>query len=332
MAYLSSKDGKSKINFDRALSDQFESTGSVPKVYFVDGVSYPVIRINCNWCIGCKLRRTHETAVRCVHEASCYEDNCFLTLTYDDEHLPSDGSLKKDHYVNFLKRLRKRFPDRKIRYLGCGEYGDKLGRPHFHFIIFNCDFHDKKVHKLVKGVPLYTSDNLSKIWTFGFAVIGAVTFESAAYVARYCFKKVCGPSAVDHYGGREPEFSTRSLKPGLGEQWFRKYWRNVYDSDSVISRGHHMKPPAYYDLLLSREDPELFEQIKAQRNEAQGDDLEKTPARLVVKEKVKQARLQSLKREVDEEMRGQYEIFDMTDPFEDFLCRDDFQAELISTA
>ncbi|ACZ33198.1 conserved hypothetical protein [Chlamydia pneumoniae LPCoLN] len=93
-------------------------------------------------CLKCRFCRTQHAKVwsyRCVHEASLYEKNCFLTLTYDDKHLPQYGSLVKLHLQLFLKRLRDRISPHKIRYFGCGEYGTKLQRPHYHLLIFNYD-------------------------------------------------------------------------------------------------------------------------------------------------------------------------------------------------
>ena len=136
--------------------------------------------------------------MRCHHEASLYQDNCFITLTYSDEHLPSDKSLHVDHFQKFMKRLRKRFGE-GVRYYHCGEYGEKYMRPHYHACLFNFDFPDKKIWKENNGNRLYISESLSELWPFGFVTIGDVTFESAAYVARYIMKKVNGDLAESHY-------------------------------------------------------------------------------------------------------------------------------------
>ena len=107
----------------------------------------------------------------------------------------------------FLKRLRRAYPDAVIRYFGCGEYGEELGRPHYHLCIFGFDFPDKVFHKMSCGFKLYRSETLNKLWSHGHCLIGALTFESAGYVARYCTKKVTGALADDHYKGRTPEFA-----------------------------------------------------------------------------------------------------------------------------
>ena len=73
-----------------------------------------------------------------------HEDNCFITLTYDDENIPWDGSLNKQHFQAFMKRLRWHNKEKKIRYFHVGEYGEQLSRPHYHALIFNHDFDDKE--------------------------------------------------------------------------------------------------------------------------------------------------------------------------------------------
>ncbi len=76
------------------------------------------IEVACGQCIGCRLDKSKEWAIRCVHEAQMHEANCFITLTYNAENLPSDGSLVKEHFQKFMKRLRKTTPQ-KIRYFHC---------------------------------------------------------------------------------------------------------------------------------------------------------------------------------------------------------------------
>merc|ERR1711906_76548 len=118
------------------------------------------------------------------HESSLYTNNIFITLTYDAEHLPEYGTLVKKDFQDFMKRLRKKYNKKKIRYYQCGEYGEKFGRPHYHAIIFNHTFPDmEKVPG--KHKDLYTPEILKKIWKKGHVSIGTVNFETAAYVANY---------------------------------------------------------------------------------------------------------------------------------------------------
>ena len=240
-----------------------------------------------------------------MHEASLYEDNCFLTLTYASDFLPHDGSLKKSQLQQFIRDLRKNFCYRegsplRVRYFGCGEYGDDFGRPHYHLCLFNFDFQDKKLWKRVKGFNYYISSDLQKLWPYGYSSIGALSFESAAYVARYCTKKITGKSSEEYYKGKTPEFSLHSLKPGIGFEWFQKFKSDVYPRDEVIVRGFKCKPPRYYDKLLSDEDEEAFEEVKERRRqralEKEDDNIHR---RLLVKEKCQNARMKQLIRQLE---------------------------------
>ena len=104
-------------------------------------------------------------------------------------------------------------PTQGVRFFHCGEYGELLYRPHYHACLFGFDFSDKVLWSTRGGVRLYRSKILEKLWTFGFSTIGDVTFESAAYVARYCTKKITGDKADEHYNGRSPEYVTMSRPP-----------------------------------------------------------------------------------------------------------------------
>lgn len=258
------------------------------------------IDLACGQCIGCRLERSRQWAVRCNHEANLYEENCFLTLTYNDENLPSDGSINRRHVQLFLKRLRKKISPRKIRYVYAGEYGEKTHRPHYHFIIFNYDFPDKVLHSRNRdGDNLYTSKILDDLWGLGHCLIGAVTFESAAYVARYCLKKVTGKNAQTHYERvdpetgeihkLEPEFFQPSLKPGIGKPWLEKYKSDVYPHDHVIVRGHKSRPPRAYDETLS--ETEVSQLKKKRMKTARKFKADNTKDRLRTREMVQNARI-----------------------------------------
>lgn len=234
-----------------------------------------------------------------------YEDNAFLTLTYDDAHLPDPPSLDKTAFPGFMKRLRSRFEGQRIRYFHCGEYGDRSERPHYHACVFGFDFPDKEFWHDRKGYPVWRSDTLESLWPFGFSEIGSVTFESAAYVARYICKKVTGPGAkaayerVDVTTGElfqlEPEYVTMSRRPGIGAGWFEKFKSDVFPSDEVVVRGKVAKPPRYYDLAFEREDPEGFALVASARR--RGADLgERTPERLAAKELFTAAKMKTFSR------------------------------------
>lgn len=258
------------------------------------------VTIPCGRCIGCRLERSRQWALRCVHEASLYDHNSFVTLTYDDKHLPTDGSLRKDHFQKFMKRLRRSREGTSIRYYMCGEYGEdldqpsKLGRPHYHACLFGIDFNDKELINVRNEVKLYTSEELSRIWGKGFVTVGDLTFESAAYTARYIAKKIIGEKQDFHYYKLNyqtgelvpviPEYNDMSRRPGVAAEWYEQFKKDT-DKDYVTLRGTRMGIPRYYDKLLEKENPEHLETKKAKRKlEAWKHFDDNSPSRLLVKE------------------------------------------------
>lgn len=281
---------------------------SAGEVVFYERAKYDIthtLSLPCGQCIGCRLERSRQWAVRCMHEASLHKFNCFVTLTYNDEHLPYRGMLEYPAYQKFMKRLRweVKIP---VRFYMCGEYGPENWRPHYHACLFGMDFVDKKYWRTSdSGEKLFRSPLLEKLWPYGHCEIGAVTFESAAYVARYCVQKVTGHNADAHYRRTDkdgeyslpPEFNHMSLKPGIGAGWMAKYGRQTYDFDTVIVNGKECKPPKYYDRLFSRENPEEFEDLQWLREQdAKSRSGDNTPERLAVKEIVTRSRVGQLYR------------------------------------
>jgi len=266
------------------------------------------LSLPCGQCVGCRLERSRQWAIRCMHEAQMHTQNCFITLTYDDNHLPSDRSLHYRDFQLFIKRLRKRYSGRRIRYYMAGEYGENFGRPHWHACIFGLDFDDKKLWKRTSAnSQLYRSADLELLWPFGYSSIGDVTFESAAYVARYIMKKVTGKNAAEHYQeidpdtgeitNRTPEFTKMSLKPGIGYEWYKQYTSDVYPHDYVIIRGKKVKPPKFYDKKYKIDNPFEFDELLYIREKsAKLRHEDNTLERLAVKEQVAKAKLQKLKR------------------------------------
>lgn len=256
-------------------------------------------------------------AVRIVHESTLYADqygNAFVTLTYRDKaectteqlrngyHIPDDGSLNKKHFQDFIKRVRKHFPQ-KIRYFHCGEYGELTERPHYHACLFNCDFDDVLVYRQDEGITTYESETLARLWPYGFATVGELNYDTAAYTARYVLKKVTGHNAPDHYMRADeygvcywlqPEYVTMSLKPGIGKGFYDRYKHEIFPSDEspVPGKGVVQKVPRYYQTILEREDPATLEMVKELRKkfiESHAHDF--TPDRLMSKYKVAKATL-----------------------------------------
>jgi hypothetical protein len=242
-----------------------------------------------------------------MHEAKYHEQKAFLTLTYDDLHLPENGSLDKSHFQKFMKRLRKQHGG-KLRYFMCGEYGDTTDRPHYHAILYGCDFADRtKYKKSDRGEQLWKSDELDRIWGLGLCSIGAVTPQSCGYVSRYIMKKVTGDLAQEHYARINPttgewylltpEYVNMSRRPGIGKDFYDDFKTDLYPSDSAISAGKQMPVPKYYDRQLEKENPALLEQLKARRQaRARKHKADNTPERLAVRKLILQSKAKMLTR------------------------------------
>lgn len=257
--------------------------------------------IPCGRCTGCRLERSRQWAMRCMHEKRMHKDSSFLTLTYDDEHMTDDFGLRIDDLQKFMKRLRHVTGD-GLRFYACGEYGDISRRPHYHVLLFNFDFDDKRLYsrKSQSGRELYTSAKLAEIWKRGLCVIGNVDFDSCAYVARYIMKKAIGKEQVDFalYDWstgvvREPEFTVMSRNPGLGTGYYQKFAHEIYRHDSVIVNGREMRPPRFYDLKYSEANYyRLLEVKEARRRLALSKPrTEGSTRRLRVREVVAEAKL-----------------------------------------
>ena len=172
---------------------------------------------------------------------------------------------------------------------------------------------DRVPHSTSKtGHQLWTSETLTGAWTcpdtrepFGLAWIGELTFESAAYVARYCTKKVNGAAAEQHYQGRKPEFATMSsgsgpdhpnpaFRRGIGYGWIEKFGdSDVFIHDEVVARGHASKPPRYYDKVLREKSEDRYALMKELRQAKERDEENTTPRRLKDREAVTKARMRT---------------------------------------
>lgn len=232
--------------------------------------------------------------------------NCFLTLTYDDDHLPWHGSLDGTEPRLFIRYLRRYMrgveeaPDgsgrRPIRYFGCGEYGSQRARAHYHLLLFNVQFHDVEVY----GKETYTSKLVSKLWKHGSHLIGTVTPASASYVSQYALKKVGAwdrdrvYGVVDPESGeyvvRKPEFAMMSLKPPIGWYWYEKY-KSELRSGFVVVDGQQAPIPRLYRDKLAIDSPSLHEQMQWNRHQKMQsfDPADRSEARLAVRQEVARA-------------------------------------------
>jgi len=266
--------------------------------------------IPCGQCIGCRLERSRQWAVRLMKEAKLHDRSSFLTLTYDDAHLPrlpnGAATLTLEDVQLFLKRTRKEFSPHPLRFFQCGEYGELTSRPHHHMILFGEDFCKDRtpIANSRSGHSQYTSPLLTRLWGKGRATISEVSFESAAYVARYCLKKITGAGSQFSYGGRKPEFVTMSRRPGIASAFFEEFKEDIYPHDEVIpgpGRPASM-PPRYFDKLLERVDPTLFAEIKKNRQKALDfySDPNSTDTRLATRERIKASLIKNcLKRTIE---------------------------------
>ena len=260
------------------------------------------IYVPCGQCVGCRLEYSRQWAMRCVHEfETAGRVGSFITLTYNPDNLPPDGKVHKDHVQKFFKRLRKKFGN-GIRFFACGEYGHNFKRPHYHAIIFGLQFTDLMIHTVKHGYQYYRSPTLERLWPYGFSLVGNVTFESAAYVARYVFKKQKGDDVDDSL---QP-FVLMSRMPGLGHDWYNKYKNQIYPNDFIVIRdGITCKPPQYYDSLLEKDNPELYERVKKARQAKYRRDEDMTDeeyAAAEIQERLKAKKLTKLVRRLHNDM------------------------------
>lgn len=183
----------------------------------------------------------------------------------------------------------------------CGEYGDELLRPHFHACIFNLDFTDKVLFKVINNNKIYISGTLDDLWNKGYSTIGDLNFNSAAYIARYCIKGSKEDKAVIFGLQLEPEYLRMSNRPGIGQKWYKRYKQDITILDEVIIKDKlTSRIPRYYNKLLAIDDVEEYRRIR-NRREAKICKKDNTPDRLAVKEEIKKGQLKQLKRSYDNE-------------------------------
>lgn len=232
----------------------------------------------CGHCIGCRIEYSRQWANRLMLELQYHESSYFVTLTYDDEHLPynwysdpetgeafQSATLCKRDFQLFMKRLRRAY-DGKLRFFAAGEYGSQTHRPHYHAIIFGLKLDDLVPYKRsAQGFQYFNSAWLQDRWCddygkpIGYVVVAPVSWETCAYTARYVTKKLSGEEAKFYTDFNiVPEFSLMSRKPGIARQWYEDHpgcMEHDYINISAGDRGLKFKPPRYYDKLFDLDDP-----------------------------------------------------------------------------
>lgn len=270
------------------------------------------IKLPCGRCMGCRLEHSKQWAIRMVHEAECHDANSFITLTYDDNHLPSDGSVDVREWQLFAKRLRQRLGP--FRFYHCGEYGEEKGRPHYHAILFGQDFKADRYWAYNKrGNDYYRSPALTETWGKGNCDISEVNFATCQYVAKYITKRITGEDAKFHYFRRDeatgkfrrvrPEYSTmsrggRNGEGGIGSRWYKKWQNQIYPRDEVILNGRAVQPPKFYDKKRKETHPQETE-ARNEARKAKADTYAEhtTPERLKVREAIMVHDMKRIKRE-----------------------------------
>lgn len=276
-------------------TDDFTSTGKkkylpIGRYDFELSKSFPdAIKIPCGKCSGCRAQKSREWADRMILELDHSKKAVFLTLTYDNDHVPclmqvttgqAQLTLQKRDLQLFFKRLRKKFKDKELRYYAVGEYGKNTARPHYHIILYGVgleDFRDLVIQgKNELGQLYYRSDSLARdIWKNGFCLLSEVSWNTCAYVARYVKKKDYG-FQTDEYVDRmtQPEFSVMSRNPGIGMYYPVEHpdyadRQKYYFGDQNGSVEVFF--PSVFLKFLESSDPQKFEELKSQRLSAARD-------------------------------------------------------------
>lgn len=263
--------------------------------------------IPCGQCIGCRLDYSRNWANRGSLETKEHLENFWITLTYDDEHLPKvEEMITSDDFVftetdeiewkgclfpkdlkNFIDYLRKIVKKETghtgIRFIASGEYGERGRRPHFHIILFNCplpveSFYESRIDW--KKDTYWKSDIIDKAWGKGIAEVGEVNWETIAYTCRYITKKINGKDSEYVYAakGQIKEFLRTSRMPGIARNYYEDNKIEIYKQDKIPiieKKGLRWeKPPKYFDRLMETENPELMEEVKENRKKAMLNALE----------------------------------------------------------
>lgn len=272
---------------------EFIGHHSYDNILALCGDQIPYIQVPCGQCLECRIQQTRQWADRCVLEAKKYKHNYFVTLTYDDEHLPPNGSLCLRDVQLFLKRLRRKFKKTKIRVVYSGEYGDASLRPHYHLLLFNLplrdcsnvfQMYDRDKKRYVNylrpsksSIELFYSRTIYDLWTdadtvqhLGNISVGKVNYDTAAYVSQYVQKK-CNPKMAETYRKLHlvPEFLHMSNRPGIGADYFEDHDDGIYSTHLIVpgnGLAHKSAIPRYFDkLFIKKYGEDIFNPIRAKR-------------------------------------------------------------------
>lgn len=280
------------------LGDRLEDVDQRVNVTNIIQSEYGYEVIPCGQCIGCRLEYSRQWANRGYLEAKCWDQNWFITLTYDEDHIRIleetksksgitfwnegdwNGTLVSEDLTQFMKNLRqimkREYNQDGIRFMACGEYGEQGERPHYHIILFNCNLPLESFYepRIINHETYFQNKIIERAWNKGISNVSEASWNNIAYTARYITKKINGNGSDEMYAekGQKKEFFRVSRMPGIGEIYYQKHKDEIYKNDLITIKNKqgviNSKPPKYFDKLYEEEYPEKFEKIKAKRKKA----------------------------------------------------------------
>lgn len=268
------------------------------------------LQLPCNKCPDCKLKKAKEWALRCWHESQMHDESSFVTLTYDDKHLPAYNDLDHRDFQLFMKRFRKG-TGLNVKFFMCGEYGDTTHRPHYHVLLFGYYPPDAQYHRTENNHRYYKSEELDSYWKKGFTDTTNVSYNNAGYIARYTLKKQLPKEQtqerytyLDAFGNlqtRKLEYirmsTGRDKWQGIGASWFREHAAQTVLNDYVLDPNGYKNPvPRYYLQILKDDDPHWHEKLALQRVEKCQANPDNSPERLKARAICTKAKLKQLVR------------------------------------
>lgn len=208
----------------------------------------PFLVTDCWKCIICKKKKARELANRCVLGASMHQQNCFLTLTYDEKQTGYHNTFEYPDIQKFKKRMRsyvtREHNGRKIEIFNVHEYG-KNGKKHWHLIVFGYQFPDRESYKNTPSGPLSISKILTRLWPHGNHSIGNVSEASAMYQAQYLEKDIKN----GHAGSTK---SSHSKHSGIGKTFFFKNYKQILRLGFIPFGTQKMPIPRYFQRLAEK--------------------------------------------------------------------------------
>lgn len=197
----------------------------------------------CYVCLPCRINRKRLWTGRLLLEQMQHDDSCFITLTFDEDHIASDFSLHPEDLRNWLKRLRSLLAPVVVRFFAVGEYGDISGRPHYHVVLFGFRPVDHVSPQLQKKLHRRCTCAVCRSWLFGDVDVGNLTPESAAYTAGYLMKYMT-KKWDERLEGRHPEFTRMSLRPGIGADAVGEIVRFLSSEEGAKYVSEHHRIPS----------------------------------------------------------------------------------------